>query len=627
MAAQAQRQSRSSISARIWGSTTNTAVLGRLLAASSQWKEEPQMFLDELDSALQTLKIKECDRSYRSGFSENYKALFARSPRLYSSELLEVCEAKPIVVNGIVYDLTPATVAKAAAVVQCVDRLLELLRNWSARSILRSAPQVKPLLETFDKTWVLLEDNYIRELMSIEEKAREPLAVALKLEQELRQLETCYVSDFQPRKQRTKLCLPIVPASSGQRPPCSGRQRKPSDAQSPCARQRHPSGASDAQSPCSKQRQPSEVDSECASLCHSAIPESPCSRQRQVSTELPSISVALQLEEPASSFGKAAQSHIRRLARSASSRCGSKRVRAAMEDLFAQVCRLNAYRGRENIEFEVLEAAADAYLSSEQGVGSECNSAARSSLAAQQLLASTVLSSFVHLREHLSKITNIMRIDPQLSNNASLMQRLAAFEESCELGAQFLMKPDLLNALCSVAAEAAGAKHDAPEFRTILEDQDADLFLILPRLVLLRGLASPSHAALVEVFLPHHFGSPASDDQAGNSSTKQGPSEQMQCLMKDFERASEMLGTVGGYHQRTLVRRAVLGFQAEGQGDVDGAVDRFMLRLEGFSMELQRYRPRDWNRCCSILLQCIEAASNAALPSRRAGDCRYVVSL
>ena len=483
---------------------------------------------------------------------------------------------------------------------------------------------MKPLLQQFDKAWVLLEDSYIRELMTIEEKAREPLAVALKLEQELRQLEKRGFSDFQQRKQRTKVCLPILPASSGQSLRCLGRQRKPSDAQSPCARQRPPSGTSEAGSPCSKRRQRSEVDSECSSLYQPIVAESPCSRQRQVSTELPSTSAASQHEEPANSSGKATQGHIRRLARSASSRCGSKRVRAALEELFAQVCSLNAYRGRRNIEFEVLEAAADAYLSFEQA-DSGCSIAARSSLAAQRLLASTVLSSFADLREHLSQIKNIMLIDPQLNNNASLMQRLAAFEESCDVGAQFLLKPDLLNALCSVAAVAAGAKRLTPEFRTLLEDQDAELFLILPRLVLLCGLAIPSHAALVESYLPHHFGSPASDDQAWNNNTKQALSEEMQGLMKDFERVNA--GTLGGFHMKTLVRRAVLGFQAEGQCDVNGAVDRFMLRLEGFSMELQRHRPKDWNRCCSILLLCIEAASCAAVTSRHAGCSRCIVSL
>lgn len=604
-------------------------VLDRLLAASSKWQEDPQVLLDEMERAAVSLKIKESDRSYRSGFSENYRTLFAKDPRRYSSQVLEACEGRgaPIVVNGVAYSLTPATVANAAAVAQCLEALLGLLRSWSSRLFLRRNTQVKPVLEQFDKAWALLEDSYIRELMAIEERARAPLVVAIKLEKELYQLERCYVSRAQQHKQRRKLCLPAVLASSAHRQSHLGRQREPSDAQSPCARQRHPSGTSEARSPCSKQRQHSEADSECSSLLQVTMPASPCSRQRQISTELPSISAASRREETASSSGRDAQSHMRRLAVCASSRCESERVREVLQDLFAQVCTLNAYRGRGDMDFEVLEAAADAYLSSQHADGSECSSAARSSQAAQRLLASTVLNSFADLREHLSQIKSIMHMDPQLRNNATLMQRLAAFEESCDLGARFLLKPDLLRALCSVAAEAVDAQRFVPEFRTLLEDQDAELFLILPRLVLLCGLEDPSHAALVESFLPHHFGSSAADDQGENSSTKQAPSEEMQRLTADFERAREMLGTLGGRRKNTLVQRAVMGFQSEGRDHVDEAVDDLMRRLEGFSMELQRHRPQDWNRCSSILLQCIEAASNAHVTSDRAGDSIYIVSL
>lgn len=261
---------------------------------------------------------------------------------------------------------------------------------------------------------------------------------------------------------------------------------------------------------------------------------------------------------------------------------------------------------------DVLEAAADAFFNNDTAtnVDSSGNSdIVRAFKAARRHLASKVLGSFADLRSYLEQAgNNKKRLDPQLRNNTALVQHLVAWEDSWELGARFLVKPDLLEAMCNVAAQAAHAQRDVPEFASLLEDQDADLFLILPRLVLLCGLAVPAHSTLTEHFLPHHFGQSDSRKQSARILSR-GMSE----LVEDFNQSNVILGASKTWHKKVLIRRAILGVgkghKTNARNDDEEAMNHFMLRLEGFSMELQRHQPESWNRCCSVLMQCIEAAS------------------
>jgi len=63
-----------------------------------------------------------------------------------------------------------------------------------------------------------------------------------------------------------------------------------------------------------------------------------------------------------------------------------------------------------------------------------------------------------------------------------------------------------------------------------------------------------------------------------------------------------------------LMKRVVHGSGREAQDapdhevigpEAEAAIEDLMRRLEGWSMELQRHCPEDWNQCSAILVQCL----------------------
>merc|ERR1712113_1235277 len=46
-----------------------------------------------------------------------------------------------------------------------------------------------------------------------------------------------------------------------------------------------------------------------------------------------------------------------------------------------------------------------------------------------------------------------------------------------------------------------------------------------------------------------------------------------------------------------------------GPSNMPHGLDGFMLELERWSMELQRSSPKDWNRCSSVVMQCLTGES------------------
>eukprot|EP00439_Symbiodinium_sp_Y106_P060124 s136_g8.t2 len=175
--------------------------------------------------------------------------------------------------------------------------------------------------------------------------------------------------------------------------------------------------------------------------------------------------------------------------------------------------------GRDDMTEEVLVAASSLLL---RNGGSGAEAAVRRFLAAQ------VLSSFAEVRSYLASISNfVMEVDPQLACNTLLVKALSSWEEAWELGERLLLNEGMLQALSAVAALFAGSGAPA-ELKRMLEDQDAELFLVLPRLVVLCSLSDERNAEVLRSLLPHHFLGAAF---AGIELQRQKPSEWNQCCM------------------------------------------------------------------------------------------------
>eukprot|EP00931_Biecheleriopsis_adriatica_P115024 TRINITY_DN90876_c0_g1_i1.p1 TRINITY_DN90876_c0_g1~~TRINITY_DN90876_c0_g1_i1.p1 ORF type:complete len:581 (-),score=138.36 TRINITY_DN90876_c0_g1_i1:122-1864(-) len=557
--------------------TLTEAHLDRLRKSFEASDDAPERFVRELELASENLEVAAADRSYRNTFTHAYRDLFPGLGKCYRTEVLGACEAQEeqIWVNGNAHKF-PRSTLQAAKVMQLrIWRLHKCLYFWPAKapSIVCSSEKVRhlrKLLQDLDIAWAQFECEYIAKLIHIEKEERKIINTVKFMEHLLQTSEfsanSCPVTDTSLSTKKSKCGQLIEHMQACMRP---GPVPEVGGVGSPCLSK---PGSS-----------------------------SPCARYRQASGEF--FMAASQSSSSAASKAVTCHSDIKRLAES----CSDVGQRGKLARLLAMhVAHLNScanvqVRGRQRMSFDVLEAAAHFFLGST--ISKRMSSTAA---AACRRLACHVLHAFVELRNYLSNLDADF-VDPQLSNNEKLVQRLTALEEPWEIGARFLLVPDLASALCEVAALIANAQCFSPKLRSMLQDQDAELFLVLPRLVLLCTLQEPMLAHLAAGFLPHHFSTWEGADMFASSEIARLASQFDE--LKNSLTISDHLSKPLSLVWELVVEAAISG---PGSSELPSGAQEFISKLEGFSMELQRREPEDWNRCCSVLLQGVEAASFSA---------------
>jgi len=172
-----------------------------------------------------------------------------------------------------------------------------------------------------------------------------------------------------------------------------------------------------------------------------------------------------------------------------------------------------------------------------------------------------------------------------------------------------LGQPTILDALCEVVVDCQKVERMAPKFGSMREDCDAELFMVLPRLVLLCYLADPAgcRVELVRHLLPHRFVA---------SPTAQGaPCSEIKGFIRQYSQTAKMLMAAGlssTASQEVLMKRALSGELAGATErgvfsvQVYRSIDVLMHALERWSLELQRHCPEDWNQFSAVLLRCLQ---------------------
>eukprot|EP00928_Gymnodinium_smaydae_P082683 TRINITY_DN65990_c0_g1_i1.p1 TRINITY_DN65990_c0_g1~~TRINITY_DN65990_c0_g1_i1.p1 ORF type:complete len:541 (+),score=120.89 TRINITY_DN65990_c0_g1_i1:98-1720(+) len=294
------------------------------------------------------------------------------------------------------------------------------------------------------------------------------------------------------------------------------------------------------------------------------------------------------------------------------------------------ICKLNSIanvnrKGRDDLDVTIL---LDAYgtihrcdLADRDQKGSDAMSTART-------LANDVTESFGAMRNYLRQVSKCLeRVDPNLCNNAGLVARLVDWEESWEVGARYVQHEKLLSAVCDVVSEIRAAQILAPTLRTMIEDCDVEMFLVLPRIIWLRFMAAPECSAeLLRSLLPHKF--VESEQPVAASGSRHVWDAELATSISKYQQVVQLFsdhGSVAASSEpespwATLVRRMVLGSgeDAKVYGVLPRGLRDFAMRpiedlvkdLEKHSIELQRHCPEDWNQCSAILLQCLAGGSN-----------------
>jgi len=142
----------------------------------------------------------------------------------------------------------------------------------------------------------------------------------------------------------------------------------------------------------------------------------------------------------------------------------------------------------------------------------------------------------------------------------------------------------------------------------MIEYYDVEFIMILPRLAWLRFLTDPSrHLDVLRSFLPHHF----ADE---NSRWVKDVQEVINSYEKTY---CILLAQVGSNSdaQKFLVQRVIAGpnceqfYQSKEIPNLvpklsTNAVEDLILKIEKYSIELQRHCPEDWNQYMALTMRC-----------------------
>lgn len=448
-----------------------------------------------LESMACALNLDAADRSYRGHFSANYRALFPDSARRYRTDVLEASadQQASIWVNGDKFELSPEAMDLAGSLQHAWTTLGAELDRWRrGPADVRERPTRQELcsyMQELDAAWAKFEEQYVTELIAIEERARQVLVRAIELEASMRRLG--------------------VRDGGGSNP----------------------------------------------------------------------------------------------------------KLREAQHRLIACIAKLNAVanfkrKGRDDLGGEILDSAQAVLRKCDAAGGNAQEGDGDNNLLAARCLAADVVESFEAVCKYLRDVGRCLeRVDPHLCNNAGLVARLVDWEESWEIGAKYVCDSPLLHSICDTVTEVRMSQELSPTLQEMFEDCDAELFLVLPRLVWLYYIAEPTRprAALVRHLLPHRF-------SQGSASS---PVSEIQGFIDHFGRVEERLGRGRRKALERLTKRAVAGSfevaektpKSETAALQHRAVEGLMRELEGWSLELQRHCAEDWNQCSALVVQCLQSVS------------------
>jgi hypothetical protein len=196
--------------------------------------------------------------------------------------------------------------------------------------------------------------------------------------------------------------------------------------------------------------------------------------------------------------------------------------------------------------------------------------------------------------DYLYAVDPIMdKVDPILRNNAGLVERLADLEEAWEMVMKYVEDAGMRCALDAVCSTLTSLQKTEPMFLQMCSGCDAELFLVIPRLILLAFLLDPTKDALMKTLLPCKVDLSAS----GSYCT-------WKTLVHTFEGNVRKSPDFADF----LVCQVLHGPGAEETNEfipkeLQDIIRGFMRDLEYWSLELQRHKASDWNAFCALLVQ------------------------
>jgi len=567
-------------------------------------------FLQRLEAASNALRVEAAAREYRVYFTVNYQILFPTDDRHYRLDILTACteQYSGIWLNGERYDFEEEVTQKAEALMQAWTELLNTIGSWEpgrgdqTTDKKQEKSELKSALRTFDDAWAQFEYKYIIGLMHIEDQAKKLLRDAIEQEGKLREMEKASMdcNSVQLDRERSEFVQCISQLNVVANTERKGRSDLTADIlqhalmlwQGPeGARGRVCDGIEDAPLCIEDGEQPAFKKVKSATSCTSS------------SGSIPTRVFGI-LKYVANSTKASPSAHT-----------SSKSVRFFPEGEDNDACD-DDMSNASTASTEDHHSSAD--LSLVPGQQCKCGPSGDKSCAC---LAGDVVESFWHIRYYLRDISNSLeRIDPNLSSNSELVSRLEDWEESWEVGRDYVRDSGMLQLVGDLVSFLKEAAKLEPAFEEMTQECGAEFCLCLPRLVWLHFLQDPErHVHLLRRFLPHHFDK--GDCMSLWSSSIHNVLMRYEEAEREVTQLSKRVADRGCSVHRFLVQSVIAGPNSDVQPEFSAELDlgsksdshALVIAIEERSMELQRHQPAAWNHFMMVIVRCFSEGQ----PKRR----------
>ena len=257
------------------------------------------------------------------------------------------------------------------------------------------------------------------------------------------------------------------------------------------------------------------------------------------------------------------------------------------EALVTLMCKINAVaniegKGRDDLSLDILTTA--------ENFARRITSVQSSAVL---LLAEQIKQAFSGFRNLLRRYEmNIEVVDPQLRNNPELVEVLGKFETSWEKGKTYFLNSKRCAQVVYFSNLIETLSEKYSDFREQLDCRDAELFLSLPGLLVLKCLEDQDKG------ICRHFFSLMSDE-----------TEKIGIHWKTLKRAYS-LGKLASSSEEycELLERLVLGLKVDPDFRTLAVsqrwdnLDQVVHKIKQIAMQLHRYKPVDWNKFLDVVL-------------------------
>lgn len=178
-----------------------------------------------------------------------------------------------------------------------------------------------------------------------------------------------------------------------------------------------------------------------------------------------------------------------------------------------------------------------------------------------------------------------------MKNNNELVEILVEFENSWSQGLTYFLDTKKMNQLLhfSQVIEATAEKHKG--FAEQLEQRDAEIFLVIPSLLILKSLENDDK----DICASFH---PDMADLTTDSGRSMGN------LKKIYEKGRKKYGIYDFYNlmEKLLIEVDVTDEEKRIVTELD--IERTLVKdIKGLAMMLSRFKPADWNKFLDVVIK------------------------